>query len=286
MMPETPAVINMSLRFICHNIEMRKITICVTRIITFTVLFIHAGHATEQSDQTAVLMQSLANYADAIGGQAAIDNVKSVRAKGTITSADRQQIPYTIEFMPQQQRMRMDYVFQGIPATNAYDGESGWTIPPLLSAAGTQPLENEQLQAVREQADFFGVLVNNRQKNTQLELLETTGVDNHLIAIRAQRSGSNTDKQSETSETWFLDQNSWLPERVDASTTIAKQKRNISIKHSDYRIVGDATVSIRWPFRIESDYGRGNVQVNVIESMEINIELDEKRFFAASADAE
>ena len=233
-------------------------------------------------DLSHLLKPNIQKYIEALGGQENLDQIETVRAKGVITTIEGSHIPYTIEFMPQLNRMRMDYVFQGIPATNAYDGETGWTIPPLLSRPEPKLLEGQELASIREQADFFGALINTDKKNYLLSVNSTGGIDQHLTAIQARRFTDAAKLPTEDLEIWYLNKITGLPERIEVSTEIEKRKRTITITHSDYQLVTADDVSFNWPFKIDSDYGRGDIQVNVIEQMEINLPLNERRFFADS----
>ncbi len=226
----------------------------------------------------------LQGYLTALGGQTALDQIQTVRIRGKLFAQDGNPTPYNIDFIPPDNRMRMDFALQGIPGTLAYDGEHAWQLPPLLVADTPIRLNAEAGAGARQQADFYGALIQPEAKGHLLELIGATTRDNRSAwEIRVTKADGNR-------EHWFLDLDSYLPFRVEATNTLAAQAdprqnnrvQSSIIHYADHRPVeitgSQPAASLMWPFSVRIEYRQQPGQLNQIESMQINLPLDAGRF--------
>jgi len=217
----------------------------------------------------------LNNFTQAIGGDAAIQNIQTAKASGTMVFAGGLEAPFSIEFQPPQDRMRLDFEFQGMNAVNAYDGESGWAIQPFLGKTTAEPIAADELRQARDQADFFGPLINYSAKGHSLELVGKTDVEG-TDAYDLKLTKANGDI-----ENWYLDSEYYLPFRVITNTQIQGQAIEVTTTYGDYKEVGDMVFA----HSIDIEFGAAGRQSIVIKNMELNPEIDEKRFFIPTTEA-
>jgi len=127
-------------------------------------LFALAGCATggAPAEVTPQVAPSLAAHAvyerlvEALGGRAALERYSSAHAVGTF-SVPAQGIEGDLEVFtaaPNLLAVRVEIPAFGT-VTTGYDGEVGWSMNPAM---GPMVLDGNQLQQMRQQADFFGPL--------------------------------------------------------------------------------------------------------------------------------
>jgi len=108
-------------------------------------------------------------YVDALGGAAALRAPKSSHAVGRLEMPS-QGLAASMEVFasaPNKLYTRMDIPGVGL-ITSGFDGEVGWTMNPMVGAA---LLEDNNLNQVRQQADFYSVL----QPEAYIESFEPVG---------------------------------------------------------------------------------------------------------------
>jgi outer membrane lipoprotein-sorting protein len=211
----------------------------------------------------------LAGYLETIGGQAAIDQTNSVSASGTLIFPGGMEAPFTLEFMPKAQKMRMDFEFQGMQATSAYDGENGWAVMPFMGKTTAEPMADDQLKQARDQADFFGPLINHQAKGHTLELVGVTDIEGteayHIKVTKA----------NEDVEDWYLDTEYYLPFRVESVASMMGQEVETTTTMGDYKEVEGLLV----PFSVQVGFGPGEAQQGiVIDEMKMNPDIDASIF--------
>lgn len=241
-----------------------------------------SAQSASDDPENATLDGVLQAYLQAIGGQQALDQIKTIKATGKLSGNGAPPMPYTIEFEPAQNRMRMDFLFQGIPGTLAYDGKQAWELPPLLVANTPVKLNEQDSQITREQADFYGTLIEPQAKGYLLELIGTATRDNtNAWQVRATKSATNSD---EVTETWFLNTQTALPFRVEIKSPESGSgtPQNSVVFYSDYRSVAipdsNPTAELVWPFSVRVVLGQAGRQTSQIDKMQFNVDIDSSRF--------
>jgi len=68
---------------------------------------------------------------EATGGYEAWKAVKSIRMNGTMRFPNGIEAPFAIYF-ERPSKVRMDMEMQGMTITQAYDGETGWAVMPMM----------------------------------------------------------------------------------------------------------------------------------------------------------
>lgn len=117
----------------------------------------------------------IAKNIEARGGLDVIKGIKTTRAEGTMTMGPMQ-MPFTVE-VARPSSMRIDFSFQGMQASQAYDGKSGWQIMPMMGKLDAEPMSEDELKQFKQQADIDGALVDYKTKGHKVELLGVEDVD-------------------------------------------------------------------------------------------------------------
>src|SRR5262249_42972294 len=116
-------------------------------------------------------------------------------------------------------RVREEFVFQGMTGINAYDGKTGWKIEPWQGKKDPEPLGQEEMKSIIEDADFDGLLINAQQKGNKIEFAgkdEIEGTDVFKILIT---------KPSGDQFTYYLDTDTYMPIKVDTKRIIRGAER-------------------------------------------------------------
>ena len=214
------------------------------------------------------LDQIVAKNIQARGGLDKLKAVKSMRWTAKLM-VQGMEIPITMEFK-RPNNARMDITLQGMTQTMAYDGKSGWSVNPFGGGSkDPQPMGEDEMKQMEEQADFDGYFVDSQQKGYKLELVGKEPVE-----------GSEAYKIKVTSKTGdvhnvYIDADSFLDVKSESKRTIRGTEQEGEALVSDYKEVD----GLMFPFSIDAGQkgGQGRQKI-VIEKIELNPTIDDARF--------
>jgi len=208
------------------------------------------------------LEEILAKNLEVRGGEDAILAVESARMTGTMrmggSAAGAIEAPFRIEFK-RPDMVRLEFTMQGIM--------------PFLGKTEPEEMAEDQLKEIKDQADFDGVLVNYEEKGHTVELLGTEEVDGtpaHKLRI-TKANGDVVDL--------FLDQEYYIEFKADTKREVQGSEVEISTEIStvfgDYKEVDGLllahSMEVSFP-------GNPAGQVITINTIELNVEIDDDRF--------
>lgn len=110
------------------------------------------------------------------GGREKIQAIKTLRMTGRMTLGQGIEAPVTME-LARPDKMRVEFVFQGMTGVQTYDGKEGWAMMPFMGKTEAEPISGKQLEAMQEQADFDGLLMDYKTKGHQVELVGKEDVE-------------------------------------------------------------------------------------------------------------
>lgn len=215
----------------------------------------------------------VARNLEARGGLAKLKAVNSMRLTGKMTIGPGMEAPTTLE-MKRPSKMRLDLTFQGLTATQAYDGQGGWQIMPFQGNPDPEPLAAEDLIDAAEQADMDGPLAEYQAKGNMIELLDKEPVDGKQ-AYKLKVTLKNGNVQSV-----YLDASSYLEIKGESRRTVQGVEIETEQRIGDYRNVDGLLI----PHSFENGAkGRPERQQITIEKVELNVALDDARFAMPAA---
>ncbi len=214
------------------------------------------------------LDEILAKNVEARGGLAKLKAVQTIRMTGTVTVGPGMEAPFVME-QKRPNLMRMEFTLQGMTGIQAFDGKGGWQLMPFNGRKDPEPMAEDQLKQVEEQADFDGPLVDYKAKGNTVELVGKDKVE-----------GSDVFKLKVTLKNGdiryiFLDADQFLEIRMEEKTTIRGTEIDGEGTVGDYKEVG----GLMFPHSLESGQ-KGNPQrmKMTIQKIELNVPLDDARF--------
>jgi hypothetical protein len=238
---------------------MRKFRLCGVALVALCALPVAAGE----------LEDVVAKHLEARGGLDKIEAVKSARITGKmIFPGGAMEAPLVLQWK-EPNKLRMEFTLQGMTGIQAYDGETGWAVMPFQGRTDPEPMSEEQLEQIDEQADFHGAFVNSEEKGYTLEYLgkeEIEGTEAHKIKV--------TNKHGEETLV-FLDAEYFLEIKSESKRTIRGQELEIEASQGDYKDVDGLMLA----HSVESKpKGMEAGQSVIFEKIELNVPLDDALF--------
>ncbi len=243
----------------------------VRKLALFIVMAALAVVAVAQTPAAAPVLtvdQIVAKNIQAHGGMDKMKALKSVRMNGKMTLGPGIEAPMTME-MKRPSNLRVDITIQGMTITQAYDGKSGWMIMPLQGNKDPQPMGEDDVKALAEQADFDGPLVNYKDKGNKVESLGKEAVE-----------GSDAYKLRLTLKdgqirTIYLDADSFLEIKMESKRMVRGTEQEGETIIGDYKEVE----GMMFPFSIDAGAkGSPQRQKITIDKVELNPAVDDARF--------
>jgi hypothetical protein len=201
------------------------------------------------------------------GGVAKLKAVSSLR-----TTSKFSQGSFRAEFRQENKRadkVREEFIIQGLAQVQAYDGKTGWQISPFSGRKDPELLSQDDLKSLVVDADIDGPLVDYKEKGHKAELVghdSMEGTDCFKVKLRMK----NGDVRY-----YYLDSDSFLELKVEIQTTIRGALQESEWYYGDYEQVN----GIYYPFAIEqAQKGSASRAQFSVEKIEQNIALEDAHF--------
>lgn len=232
--------------------------------ILFALLTLTSGLLMAGDD----LQEILKKHYEAMGGVEALENMDAVKVSAKVTMQSPQgQMQMPIQIRAKDDMVRYDISLQGMKITQAFDGEKGWQISPMMGETTPQDMSEEESKQFKRMAQSFTGLYGYEDRGDTVELVGTEdfeGAETYVLKI--------TDADGQESFL-YLDSEYYLPIRTKATTMQMGQEIESDITISDYKKVGD--LMLAHSMLIKGPMGE---MTTVMESFEINPELDDEIF--------
>ncbi len=212
----------------------------------------------------------LEKYINARGGLAKIRSIQSERISGTMIFSPELQGPFVIE-RERPLKLHMEVTVGRDTLVRVYDGKSaGWIYSSFGTNPGVQPMSENDLRNILDQADFEGPFISYKAKGNQLEFLGKTTVEGKP-AYKIKLTNKNGDVSY-----FSFDAATYLIIRWQGTSKNSEGKEVSSETFfRNYREVDD----IEYPFLIESSSPEaGQSQKIIADKIEINVSISESRF--------
>ncbi|MDX2443126.1 MAG: hypothetical protein QNK30_04945 [Bacteroidales bacterium] len=236
---------------------MKKLFVTLTGFVLMSILFFA---------QAQDLDKILKNHYDAVG-QEKLANLKSLSFSGKILQGGME-LPFNM-YTSRPLKFRMDITVQGQKIVQAFDGEIGWYINPMMGTMDPQDMSPDQIKDMRKQADMDGDLYNYEKKGSTLELVGTEdfeGTEVYKLKL--------TDKEGDITY-YFMDSETFVIIKTTAKRMVQGTEVESESLLSNYQMID----GVAFPFSISTG---ANGQTMVEIEMD-NVDFDTKfedAFFA------
>jgi hypothetical protein len=210
----------------------------------------------------------IAKNIEARGGLDKIKAVQTVRSSGKMEFGPGIEAPgMMVQKRPSY--VRLDITVQGLTATQAYDGKSGWAVMPFTGKKDAEAMSADDTKDFEDEADLDGPLVDYKGKGHQVELLgkeKLEGTDAYKLKLT---------RKNGDADVIYIDADSFLEIKEEQKRTIRGSERETETTLGDYREVN----GLMFPFAIASSTkGSPQQQKLTIEKIELNVPVDEASF--------
>lgn len=155
---------------------------------------------------------------------------------------------------------------QGQKMVQAFDGQKGWMIIPMMSP-DPQELAGPQLDQAKEQANMEGELYNYEKKGSTAEMAGKVNVDGkEMFRIKL------TDKEGNLKD-YFIDANTYLIAKVKTKVSAQGQTVDVEQIMGDYKTIDGITMAMK----IESKSPMGTAVITM-EEVKFNEKFDDDIF--------
>ena len=218
---------------------------------------------------TAISAQSvkevLDNHFETIG-QNKLLKVKTMTMSGKIMQQGME-FPIIMR-MKRPDKVRMEASVQGQKIITSYDGESGWTVNPMMGSLEAQDLGPDQVKEMKSMGDMDGDLYDYEAKGHQLEYLgeeEMEGTPTYKLKL--------TKKDGDVS-VYYFDADSYVILKTEATTTVQGVEQTFEQYPGNYKMIEGMAM----PFNITSKYQGMTMLEIVIDTVEIDKEVPDSLF--------
>lgn len=229
------------------------------------ILLAVAGFSLGAKAQT--VDEVIAKNVQAHGG---VDKLKSVRSLRT--SAKFTQGSFQADFRQENKRadkVREEFIIQGLAQVQAYDGKTGWQISPFGGRKDPELLSQDDLKSLVVDADMDGPLVDYKEKGHKAELMGHDSMEG-TDCFKIKLSMKNGDIRY-----YYLDTDSFLELKLEIQTTIRGTLQESELYYGDYEQVN----GIYYPFVVEqAQKGVAARSQVTVEKIEQNVPMEDAHF--------
>jgi outer membrane lipoprotein-sorting protein len=205
---------------------------------------------------------------DARGGLDKMKAIQSIKMTGKMVMGGGQmEAPMTLQ-MKRPSLVRIDMEFQGQAVVQGYDGTTAWSINPFTGGAEAQKMSDDEAEALKENSDMDGTLIDYKAKGHKIELAgkeDLAGKPAYKLKV--------TKKNGKT-ETVYVDATSFLEVKTVAMRKMMGNEMEMESFTSDYRPVSGVLI----PFNIDSKAEGNSVMTLTLEKIEANVAVDDALF--------
>ena len=210
----------------------------------------------------------VARNTEAKGGLAKIKAITSIRMIGRFQQGDFSATVGQEAKAPN--LLRETFTIQNMTQIQAYDGSVGWQISPFQGRKDPELLGEDDVRDLVEQADFYGPLIDYRQKGHTIEYAGRIVVDGDDV-YRLKVTLKNGDIYF-----YDLDPDTYLEIRIETQQFIRGSVRERVSEVGSYKLVN----GVYYPFSVEIGPKRNpSARAKITyEKIEPNVDINDSAF--------
>lgn len=211
---------------------------------------------------------------EARGGINKIKAIQSERITGRVSLAQGFEGIVVLE-LQRPHKLHSEITVEGKKIVRVYDGKSaGWMLNPFAGSDEVQPMSEEELKSMPEEADLDGPLVDYKAKGTEIELVGKEDLDGKSV-YRLKLTSKSGDAR-----TYLIDASTFLTSKWEGIRKVDDKALPWESNLSDYRDLQ----GLKFPFKIDQGSpGTEFRQTLTIEKIELNPKIDDSHFAKPTA---
>ncbi len=215
------------------------------------------------SAQAQGVDEILAKHFETIG-QSKLSNVQTMQTEGKIV-VQGMEIPFNQKYK-REGKFYMESSFQGMKMVQAFNGETGWQINPMLGSE-PQDLSGMELKSALENSDIDGPLHNYAAKGHKVELLGKDtfeGADVFKIKLT---------KYDGTEATYFMDADNYVLLKTEVTMVVEGNTVTSSAIMGNYKEVDGVMMA-----HSITTSAMGQSMNLILDKVEFGVEVDDSLF--------
>jgi outer membrane lipoprotein-sorting protein len=211
-------------------------------------------------------------HIEAEGGLDKLKGLQSMRVTGKLTAHGGLEAPYVV-VKKRPDKLRMEFIVQGLTGITAYDGQTGWSLMPFMGSKDPQKMTEDQTKDMVEEADFDGPLVDYKQKGHTVEYMgkeDVEGTECHKLKL--------TLKDGRVRYMYF-DPESFLLVKTTSMIKREGVEESVDTFFADYKEVN----GLMFPHFIENKSKQGPSQQYTSDKFELNVDVADSVFTMPAA---
>jgi hypothetical protein len=166
--------------------------------------------------------------------------------------------------------LRQEFTIQGMSQVEVADGSTGWKISPFEGRKDPERLGEDELRPLMEDADFYGPLVDYRNKDNKIEYLGHDTVDGDDV-YRLKVTLANGDIVY-----YYLDPDTYLEIRTEKLVFVRGSVQESMTNLGSYKLVN----GVYFPFSLEvgSKQDPGSMMKIQVDQYQANLPVDNSLF--------
>jgi hypothetical protein len=210
----------------------------------------------------------IAKYIKTIGGADKIKAVNTLRRTGKFIGGGGFEA-VVVQENKRPNMVREEFQLMGMTAINAYDGKSGWKISPFGGKKDPEPLGEEDLKSILEDADFDGPIIDYKAKGNSVEYVGMDPVEG-TDALKLKVTFANG-----TIWHYYMDTDYYVPIKIDIKRFVRGAEREYELTFGDYKEVNGLYFPFFQETNVKGSQDKSKVSYDTIEA---NVPLDDSRF--------
>lgn len=212
----------------------------------------------------------LAKNAEARGGAAKIDAIKTLKLEGKVRIGGQFELALT-QYKKAPDSVRNEATIQGLTQVQAWDGHEAWQISPFQGRRDPERMSGDDAKSLSDGASIAGPLVGAKAQGNTVQYLGTEDIDGtqaHKLKV--------TLKNGDV-EYVYLDPDYFLEIRIVSDQTVRGTHVETVNDYGDYEQIN----GVFFPFSIASRTkggGRFGAQQMTIEKAAANVPIDDALF--------
>lgn len=216
--------------------------------------------------------QLLAKHTEALGGQAKLDAMKSMRMIANIPGPGGVDVSLTIERRyPDCQRIQVEVMGQSM--LTVCNAKGGWAVNPFAGQTEPKEMTAEELKSMRDSMNPGGMLLAAKAQGAAIEskgLVEVEGVKLYKLVV--------TPTSGKDVSTIYLDATTYLLTRAEGKRQMGEQSFNAVTTFKDFKQVAGMT----FPYTQVVEAGGAPTQTIEVSTIEVNPTLADSQFVMAT----
>lgn len=210
----------------------------------------------------------VSNYYESMGGVDKLKALISLKLFGKIPTPMGELQVIIYKKSPNLTRTEID--FQGQKIIQAYDGETVWTINPMMGSNEPQKLEGDMARSISDQAVFEDPFIDYTVKGHEVTLEGEENLDG-VECYKIKLVMNKNNEEEDVTQIYYLDKEYFLPVMVRGWTN----NTEIETYMSDYRELEDG---LMMAYKIEYIAEGQPGQAVTIDSVKVNEEMNNELF--------